>query len=255
MKDLWLRLIPAIVFLAAWQLASGWLISDFFFSNPVAIGHAFWAFLQDGALLRAMGTTALEAGLGFLIGGAVGAVTGVLLARSTVVDRMISPYISLFFAIPKVALAPLFIIWFGIGLEMKVILAAVLVFFHVFLNTYTGVRNVSRELVAIFRLMGARESQLIRMVVVPSAFVWVFAGLRMSAPYALIGAIVAEMIASNRGLGWLVQNSAAQFNTAAVFAALIGVVVLALLLTGAIRLLERAVMPWKQAEEQREAGA
>src|SRR5690606_8570383 len=133
-----------------------------------------------------------------------------------------------FYSLPKVALAPLFIVWFGIGLEMKVILTAAIVFFIVFLNTFTGVREVSAELVAILRLMGAKERHLLTKVIVPSAIVWVFAGLRLSVPYALIGAVVGEIIASNRGLGYLVAHAAGQFDTAGTFAALFSIVILAL---------------------------
>jgi NitT/TauT family transport system permease protein len=126
------------------------------------------------------------------------------------------------------------------------------VFFLVFLNTYTGVRSVSREQLTVIRLMGASERQLVSKLVLPSAITWVFAGLRLSVPYALIGAIVGEIIASNRGLGYLISNAASKFDTPGVFAALIAIIVLTMLLNLAVNLLERVLMPWKEAEEHRE---
>src|SRR5690606_14130752 len=152
----------------------------------------------------------------------------------------------------KVALAPLFILWIGIGMDMKIVLTAAIVFFLVFLNTYTGVRNVSRELVAILYLMGAGERHVLTKVVLPSAVTWVFAGLRISVPYALIGAIVGELMASNRGLGALLVQSQGQFDTAGVFAALIAIMILAFALNTAVKRDEVKVMPWKSGEANRE---
>src|SRR3546814_7195594 len=122
----------------------------------------------------------------------------------------LDPFIMAFYSLPKGALAPLFILWIGIGMDMKIVLTAAIVFFLVFLNTYTGVRNVSRELIAILNLMGANEPQVLTKVVLPSAVTWVFAGLRISVPYALIGAIVGELMASNRGLGYLLVQAQGQ---------------------------------------------
>jgi NitT/TauT family transport system permease protein len=238
--------------LGAWEYSSGRLVSSFFVSRPSAIALKFWDMLIDGSLLANMGITAFEAGAGFLIGSITGAIVGLLLARSTFIDKVFAPLITAFYALPKVALAPLFIMWFGLGLQMKVLFTATIVFFLVFLNTYTGVRNVSKELVTIFRLMGAKEGNVVRMVVIPSAFTWIFAGLRLSVPYALIGAIVGEIMASNRGIGYLVQSRASQFDTAGMFAALIGVLVLAALLNMAVRLAERILMPWQDVMERRE---
>jgi NitT/TauT family transport system permease protein len=114
------------------------------------------------------------------------------------------------------------------------------------------VRSVSREQLTVIRLMGASEHQLMTKLVLPSAITWVFAGLRLSVPYALIGAIVGEIIASNRGLGYLISNAASKFDTPGVFAALIAIVVLTMLLNLAVKILERVLMPWKAAEEHRE---
>ena len=196
--------------------------------------------------------TTVEALAGFLIGGAAGVIVGLVLGRSRILADILDPFLTAIYSLPKVALAPLFVLWLGIGTEMKIVLAAVTVFFLVFLNTYTGVRSVSREQLTVIRLMGASERQLVSKLVLPSAITWVFAGLRLSVPYALIGAIVGEIIASNRGLGYLISNAASKFDTAGVFAALIAIVALTMLLNLAVKTLERVLMPWKEADAHRE---
>jgi NitT/TauT family transport system permease protein len=251
MKTL-LRLFVLLFLLVAWQFGSTALGAEFFVSRPSEIAESFVHMVRNGSFFFHLGITTLEATLGFLIGSAAGIAVGLLLGRLTLLADVIDPFLTAFYCLPKVALAPLFILWFGIGLQMKVILAAVTVFFLVFLNTYTGVRSVSGEQLAILRLMGANERHLITKVIIPSAFTWVFAGLRLSVPYALIGAVVGEIIASNRGLGYLLSDAAAQFDTAGVFSALIGIVGLAMIFNGIVKLAERLLMPWKIVEDHRE---
>lgn len=246
------RLAILFGFLALWQLASGRLIPAYLVSSPVKVAQTFWSWVMDGRLFYHAGITALEAVLGFILGALAGMTAGVLLGRAHKLADLLNPFIVAFYSIPKVALAPLFIIWFGIGIEMKVLLTATIVFFLVFLNTFTGVRGVSQELVSILRLMGANERHVLRKVVLPSAIVWVFTGLRLSVPYAMIGAIVGEMIASNRGLGYLLSHSSSQFNTAGVFAALVAIIAMSAMLNGAVSYLAEAVMPWNKAAKQRE---
>jgi NitT/TauT family transport system permease protein len=245
-----LGLLAAVVLI--WQFGSIWSDSEFYVSTPSAIAASFWAILRSGELLFHASITTVEALAGFLIGGAAGVIVGLVLGRSRILADILDPFLTAIYSLPKVALAPLFVLWLGIGIEMKIVLAAVTVFFLVFLNTYTGVRSVSREQLTIIRLMGASERQLVSKLVLPSAITWVFAGLRLSVPYALIGAIVGEIIASNRGLGYLISNAASKFDTAGVFAALIAIVALTMLLNLAVKTLERVLMPWKEADEHRE---
>nr|WP_249159118.1 ABC transporter permease subunit [Bradyrhizobium tropiciagri] len=247
------RLLLLAVLLLLWQFGSTLGHFDFYVSTPGAIGASFWSLLRSGDFAFHAGITTAEALLGFVIGGSCGVVVGLALGRSAFLADVLDPFLTAFYSLPKVALAPLFVLWFGIGIEMKIILAAVTVFFLVFLNTYTGVRNVSHEQLLVIRLMGANERHLLTKVVVPSAITWVFAGLRLSVPYALIGAVVGEIIASNRGLGFLVSDAAAKFDTAGVFAALLGIVALAMLLNFAVKQAETRLMPWKTADELREA--
>ena len=252
MRILWMRMAVGIVLLAAWQVFTPLFDAEFFFSTPFEIASSLWEWIVDGTIWYNMGITASEAGLGFLIGGGLGMVCGLILGRFPVAADVLDPYMTALYSVPKAALAPLFILWFGIGMNMKVIMAASVVFFLVFLNTLTGVREVSREQLALLSLMGAKERHIIMKVVIPSAVVWVFTGLRLSVPYALIGAIVGEIIASNRGLGYLISRSASNFDTAGTFAALIAITALALLLSSALKFAERQLMPWKKVETSRE---
>jgi NitT/TauT family transport system permease protein len=247
-----LRLVLLVAILAFWQFASGTLIPSFFVSSPTAILARLSTWLMNGQLFFHMGITAAEAALGFLFGSVAGIAVGVLLGRREFLAKLLDPFIMTLYSLPKVALAPLFILWIGIGMDMKVIFTAMIVFFLVFLNTYTGVRNVSRELISILHLMGANERQVLRRVVLPSAITWVFAGLKISVPYALIGAIVGELMASNKGLGALLVRAQGEFDTAGVFASLVAIMFLAIISNGLVKFTERKLMPWKEVENQRE---
>lgn len=252
MKIMILRILVLVSFLLGWQLLSPALGLEFFLSTPAEVFSALWGWIVDGTIFYHMGITSLEAGAGFAFGGLAGMLTGLLLGRAKLLSEVLEPFLAAIYSLPKAALAPLFILWFGIGLDMKIILAASIVFFLVFMNTFTGVRQVSREQVAILKLMGANEWHLLTKVVIPSAVVWVFAGLRLSVPYALIGAIVGEIIASNRGLGYLLSHAAGQFDTGGTFAALVAIMVLALILNIGVKQAERRLMPWRRVDEDRE---
>lgn len=252
MKMIFARFGILAVFLAFWEFASGRLIQKYLVSSPTDIATTFWKWLLDGRIFFHAGITAVEAVAGFLLGAFAGMAVGLLLGRAEKLAELLNPFIMAFYSIPKIALAPLFIIWFGVGLEMKIFLTATIVFFLVFLNTYTGVRSVSKELVNILRLMGADERDVLKKVVLPSAIVWVFTGLRLSVPYAMIGAIVGEMIASNRGLGYLLSHSSAQFNTAGVFAALVAIITMSVFLNLGVSLVAKLAMPWEKATSNRE---
>jgi NitT/TauT family transport system permease protein len=246
------RVLLLLAILALWQFASGTIIAEFFISKPSAIGASLWQKVIAGNLFFHIGITAAEAFVGFLVGACLGTLTGVLLGRSPFLADLLQPFILAFYSLPKIALAPLFVLWIGIGMEMKIVLTATVVFFLVFLNTFTGVRNVSKELEAILYLMGANERHVLTKVVLPSAITWVFTGLRISVPYALIGAIVGELIASNRGLGFVLANASSQFDTAGVFATLIVIMMLAFVLNALVHVAEAWLMPWNSANSQRE---
>lgn len=243
------RVLLALTVLVVWQFASGRLVAEFFISKPTAIYAALRQLVLTGNLFFHVGITATEAFVGFILGACAGIAAGVLLGRIHFLADLLQPFILAFYSLPKIALAPLFILWIGIGMNMKIVLTGTVVFFLVFLNTFTGVRTVSKELEAILHLMGANERHVLTKVVLPSAITWVFAGLRISVPYALIGAIVGELIAANRGLGFVLANASGQFDTAGVFAALLVIMALAFCLNALVRLAEIKLMPWKAGEK------
>jgi NitT/TauT family transport system permease protein len=248
---LW-RALLIIAVIALWQFASGRWVNPLFISSPADVLNRLTALVASGKLAFHASYTALHAIAGFGLGALLGVSVGILLGRLHRLAQLLDPFLMGFYSLPKIALAPLFILWFGVGTEMKVFFVAMIVFLLVFLNTYTGVRQVSREQVTILRLMGASEAQILRKVVFPSAITWMFTGLRLSVPYALIGAIMGEMLASNRGLGYIVADATAQFDTAGAFAGLTAIIVMAVVLNATVRWAEQRAMPWRQAESDRE---
>jgi NitT/TauT family transport system permease protein len=234
-----------LVLLLLWQGASGRLVDNFFISNPIDVGTRLAGWVGDGSLFLHLWATVYATVVGFFVGAVGGVVLGIWLGVSPFTSRLLSPYLNALNALPKVALAPLFVLWFGLGLESKIALAAVLVMFLVFLNTYAGVREVDQDLIDGARLMKATRTQLIGKVIIPSAMSWVFAGLKISVPYALIGAVLGEMIAANRGLGYLVQFSGSQFDSAGVFAVLIVIALLAVALNFLVEIMQHRVQQWR----------
>ncbi|HEY8369789.1 MAG TPA: ABC transporter permease [Thermodesulfobacteriota bacterium] len=252
---LWItRGILAVAFVLAWEAAGLWVIDPFFISRPSLVAAVLVEWTLNGRLIHHTWITVQEMLLGLALGSLVGIVVGLALGLRPGLARLLDPFVMGAYALPKVALGPLFILWFGIGITMKIMLSAVIVFFLVFFNTLAGVRAVDRSLVAVIRMMGATRAQVVRKVVIPSALVWIFLGLRVSVPYALIGAVVGEIIASNRGLGFLLSSAAGYLDTPGLFAALIALMVLAILVNGGVDLLERRFLKWRPAEAAGDGG-
>lgn len=242
------RVLLAVAGLLAWEFASDRIVSAFWISSPSAVWSALVRFATADQLLPAVWATLAETTVGFVAGAGTGIVVGLLFGVSPLIARILDPFLVAFNSIPRVALIPLFILWFGIGFETKILFAATLVFFPVFLNTFAGARDVDRDLIDVLRVMGASRIDTLRRVLIPSALVWVFAGLRMSIPFALIGAVIAEMFTSNDGLGYLIAVTANQYDTAGSFAALFVTTVLGLMLTWAVGRIERRTLRWRPAD-------
>ena len=179
-----------VAFVGLWQLASDRLIDSFFISSPLAVATRLLGWARDGTLWNAFAYTFQATAGGFVIGSLCGFFVGFVLGRSRLLARLLDPFITAIYCMPKIALAPLLIMWFGIGLSSKIALAALIVFFLVFLNTFAGVRDVQSVHLQSVRIMGANGWQELRYVVLPSAAAWVLTGLKVSVPYALIGAVV-----------------------------------------------------------------
>lgn len=243
------RALLVAAVLVLWQLAADRWIDATFTSRPSEIASRLAEWSDDGTLWTNTWITVQEVVYGFLLGAAAGAFAGFVLASLNLVYRVLDPFVMALYAIPKVALAPLFIVWFGIGMHMKVLLAAVTVFFLVFLNTAAGVREVDRGLIDAVRLMGGNRRDIARKVVLPASMTGVLTGLKVAIPYALIGTVIGELVASNRGLGYLINDSAAQFDTAGVFGALVVLSVIAGVLNVFVGLIGRRVNRWKPLDD------
>jgi NitT/TauT family transport system permease protein len=240
------RTLLFIVVAGLWQIGSNLnLIDATVVPSPLAIGASLWKIILNGQLVFHAWITIQETIAGFLIGAIGGIVMGFAIGRYPALAEVLDPFILAIYSVPKVALAPLFVVWFGIGIFMKIVLAAVTVLFIVFFNTLAGVRNVDRDLVDAVWLMGAKPRDVLFKVLVPSAMSWALTGVRISIPYALIGAIIGELIASNRGIGYLISSAAAAYDTAGVFAALIVLTVLAMLLNAVVDEIDRRLSKWK----------
>jgi len=242
-----LRLAVLVVALLAWQFVAGAFDVEFFISKPTEIWAQLWDWVTTGYLLDNLGVTLQATLYGFLLGAVAGIVAGFALGLITLLGRLLDPFITAVYSLPKLALAPLFVLWFGIDLEMKVVLTAVIVFFLVFWNTYAGVRETDEELMDVLRVMGARRRDMIRKVVLPGSLTYIYVGLKLAIPYALTGAVVGELIASNKGLGFMLMSAAGAFNTAGVMAALVVLMVIATIMNTLLNVTEKYVMRWKLA--------
>jgi NitT/TauT family transport system permease protein len=232
--------------LGVWQIGVTVKILDpFFFSRPSDIAARIVTWMLNGSLWRHLAITLEESLLGLVIGSAIGVALGFALARSPFAARVLDPYITMLNAVPRVVLAPLFLLWFGLGIWSKVALAVTLVFFVMFFNTYQGVRDADRVLIDNVRMLGASERQLMRHVLLPSALSWIFSSLHTSLGFAMVGAVVGEYLGAARGLGYVIAQAEGTFDTTGVFAGMTVLsAVVALVGTGVARL-ERNLLRWK----------
>lgn len=241
------RFILLVLLLASWQALS-MLVGPQWIPSPLGTARAFWQQIADGELWYHASFTISAAALGFLIGGIPGALLPFPLRLMTTLRAILDPYLIAGYGVPKVALTPLFILWFGIGIESKVALVASVVFFLVFFITLAGLDSVDRKLIAAAKVFGAGPGLVAREVIWPSAVPYILTGLRVAAPYAIGTAVVGELISSNRGLGYSIEAAATNFEPAKLF---VGVTALALIVLGlnaALDLLEKRLLSWRPAE-------
>jgi NitT/TauT family transport system permease protein len=243
------RAALVVVWLGSWELAARSVIDPFYYSMPSKI----WARLVDwftvgtsqGSIWSNISITLQEAVLGFLIGTLAGVVFGVLLGRSRFLADVLSPFIKGANAIPRIVLASLFVIWFGLGMSSKVATAFVLVFFAVFFNAFQGAREVDKVLVDNARILGASRWDLLRSIVLPSATSWILASMHVAFGFALIGAIVGEFTGADKGLGILINHSQGNFDAAGIYAGMLITTVIALVAEWLITQLEVRLTSWR----------
>lgn len=235
-----------VFFVGLWQgLVAAKVLDPFFFSDPWAIARKLWGWMVSGYIWPNLGVTLLEALLAFVIGTIGGIIAGFALARVELLAAVFDPYIRTFNALPRVILAPIFILWFGLGIASKVALGVTLVFFIVFFNTFQGIREVNPVIRDNVRMLQASNWQMVRHVYLPSAMAWIFSSLHTSIGFALVGAVVGEYIGAARGIGYVVAQAQGVFDTAGVFAGLILTSVVVLVIDLGIDRLERYLLRWR----------
>jgi len=238
------RALVFILILALWQAGSLW-VGTYWLSSPWATMMRFVELLLNGELIRHTGYTLAEAGAGALIGGLPAVLLPFALRRHPIIVAILDPFMVGGYGAPKLAFAPLFLLWFGIGMESKIALTASVVFFIVYFATLAGVRALDPRLVQMAQIAGASERQIARHIVMPSAVPNIFAGFRIAVPYAIGAAVIAELISSNRGLGYLVQTGAMNFDTTSVFAAILAATLLVHAANALMNALEALLMRWR----------
>jgi NitT/TauT family transport system permease protein len=217
----------------------------FFFGEPLKVLGRIWNWFASGDIYRHLWVTLLETVLAFSIGTVLGLAVGLWLALSPFASALLDPYIKALNSMPRVILAPIFAVWFGLGVASKVALGVTLVFFIVFFNVYQGVREVSPVVLANAKMMGASRRQLLRFVYVPSAMSWVFASLHNSVGLAFVGAVVGEYLGSAEGVGYLILQAEGVFDINTVFAGILVLTAFALVLDWIVSVSERRLMVWQ----------
>src|SRR3989454_7108910 len=243
------------VFLFWYAMTEGGLIPPFYFDDPTRAKFFFgqphevfkriWIWFSSGTIYLHLGVTLIETLLAFAIGTVLGLVLGLWLALSPTASTLADPYIKAMNAMPRVILAPIFAVWFGLGITSKVVFGITLVFFIVFFNVYQGVKEVSPVVLANARMLGASGRQLLRYVYLPSATSWVFSSLHTSVGLAFVGAVVGEYLGSARGVGYLIHQAEGVFDIDTVFAGILVLTVFALALDAAVGRIEQRLMKWQ----------
>jgi NitT/TauT family transport system permease protein len=224
--------------------ARGWL-DPFFFSRPTHVAARIAQWVAGGSIYRHAWVTTQETLLAFVIGTLLGVAAGFAFARAPALSRIFEPYVKVANAMPRIVLAPIFTLWFGLGILSKVAFGVTLVFFIVFFNTYQGVRDVDRNILNNARMLGASERDLVRHVLLPSAMTWILASLHTSVGLALVGAVVGEYLGSARGLGYLIAQAEGLLDTTGVIAGIVVLSAFVLIVDLLVTLVERRLLVWK----------
>jgi NitT/TauT family transport system permease protein len=251
LSQVWLgRIVVVVVVIGGWQsfTALGW-VDKFFYGQPSGIWdslvHLFTVGTAFGTIWENLGITVEEALFGFLLGTFIGVVIGILFGSNTYLAAVFSPYIKMVNAIPRIVLGSIFIVAFGLGVFPKVLLAAVLVFFVVFFNAFQGVREADQNLIANVRVLGASPLQVARHVTIPSAMTWIIASLHTAFGFAIIGALVAEVLGAQHGIGLIISQAQGNFDPDTVYASMVIIAAVALIAEYLITLLENTMLKWR----------
>lgn len=246
-----LQLLVAVVFVGIWHVGSTveifgtYFLPEFFFSTPGDVFQRVVKLFVTGEVWRHLWITLTETLLAFVIGSAAGVAFGFWFARQPLVAAVFDPYVKMINALPRVVLAPIFMLWLGLGIWSKVALGVTLVFFVVFFNVYQGVKEVSPVVLSNARMMGMNERQLFRHVYWPSALSWMFSSLHTSVGFALVGAVVGEYLGSAAGLGYLIHQAEGVFDVTGVFAGMFILAGFVLVIDWFVSIVERRLLVWR----------
>jgi len=254
-----LQVLVAIVAIAIWQFFTHvpingrlWL-DPFFFSKPFDVVERIWRWFVTGTVWIHLWVTLVESMLAFVVGSLAGTLIGFWFARQPLIAAVFDPYVKMMNALPRVVLAPIFVLWLGLGIWSKVALGFTLVFFIVFFNVYQGVKEVSPTVLANARMLGMGERQLMRHVYWPSALSWMFSSLHTSVGFAVVGAVVGEYLGSARGLGYLIQQAEGIFDVAGVFAGMFVLAAFVILIDALVTVVERRLLVWRPVANEARA--
>lgn len=249
-----LQILVLVAVLAFWQFGTeAGIIRKFFFSQPTEVAQRLgdW-FFRNRTIYKHIEATFVETVLSFVIGVALGIICGFLMARSELLSKVFAPYVTMLNALPRVVLAPIFVLWFGLGQNSKVALGVSLVFFIVFYNTFQGVREADPRVIDKARMLGASEWQVVRHVQFPSAVTWILSSLHTSVGFALAGVVVGEYLGATKGIGYIVSFAEGNFDSTGVFAGMVVLAALVMVIELGITPIERRLLRW---QPKREGGA
>jgi NitT/TauT family transport system permease protein len=244
--ELWAgRFTMGLVLFGFWELSSGRFFNEFWISRPSLILGRIVEMTASGDLWFHLQTTLEETLLGLAIGMAVGTIAGVGLAFSGQFAGWIFPYVMAVYSLPKVALAPLFVVWFGIGLISKILMVTTMVVFVAFYNAFEGVRNIDPDLLDMMRTLRAGPWSTLKWVILPSITTWVLTSLRLGIGLALIGSVIAELVGANRGIGYYITKSAGTLDTTGIFAGLFIIMIVAVVLEAGVVQVEKRLLRYR----------
>ena len=250
-KLLFLQVMIAVAAIFCWHVLTSYqffgryLLDPFFFSHPLDVALRVVKWFREGTIWYHLAITLTESMLAFVVGSLSGALVGFWFARKPLVAAVLDPYVKMVNSLPRVVLAPIFMLWFGLGVWSKVALGVTLVFFIVFFNVYQGVRETPPVVVANARMLGMNDRQLMRHVYWPSALTWVFSSLHASVGFALVGAVVGEYLGAAAGLGYLIHEAEGVFDVTGVFAGMIVLAIFVIAIDWAVTLVENRLLVWR----------
>ncbi|XID94577.1 ABC transporter permease [Paenibacillaceae bacterium WGS1546] len=244
--SVWLgRIAVFVVLVGLWELLSGRAFNSFWLSKPSLIGERIVEMIADGDLWFHMSATLQETIGGLAIGMFAGTLLGVGLAFSGIFERWIYPFMMALYSLPRVSLAPLFIVWFGIGLTSKILMVVAMVIFVAFYNAFEGIRNIDKDLMDMMSTYKAKWKHKLRWVVLPSITVWLLTSMRLNIGMALIGSVIAQLVGSNRGLGYYITYSSNMLDTTGIFTGLVLIMAIAVAMEQLVLLVERRLLRYR----------